>query len=171
MSTRTPQTELDLRYSSEGATATPWADATQVLESAEIYWLSSVRPEGRPHVTPMIGIWQDEALHFSTGAEERKNLNLVANAQCVITTGCNKLNEEGIDIVLEGEAVRVRDDATLQRLAEAYRSKYGWEFTPRDGELHGDGGNVALVYAVKPVTAFGFGKGDTFSQTRWRFSD
>src|SRR5215208_5709571 len=127
MTARTPKTDLDTRYSSDGATATPWSDATQVLESAEIYWLSSIRPEGRPHVTPMIGIWQDDTLYFSTGADERKNLNLVANPQCVVTTGCNTMTD-GIDIVVEGEAVRVRDDATLERLAEAYRSKYGWEF-------------------------------------------
>jgi general stress protein 26 len=171
MTTRNPLTELDPRYSTSDATATPWTDATKLLESAEIYWISSVRPEGRPHVTPMMAIWQHDALYFSTGAEERKNLNLVANPHCVITTGCNKMQDEAIDIVLEGEAVRIEDDTTLQRLAEAYRTKYGWEFTPRDGKLHGDEGNVALVYAVKPTTAFGFGKGNTFSQTRWRFTE
>jgi hypothetical protein len=32
-----------------------------------------------------------------------------------------------------------------------------------------EGGNMALVYEVAPTTAFGFGKGTSFSQTRWRF--
>lgn len=170
MSVTQPVTQLDRRYSTSDATATLWTDATTILEAAQIYWISSVRPDGRPHVTPMIGIWQDDALHFSTGAEERKNLNLVENPHCVITTGCNTMDEQGVDLVLEGEAVRVDDHFTLQRLADTYRTKYGWEFTPHDGKLQGGEGNVALVYAVKPVTAFGFSKGTTFSQTRWRFT-
>jgi hypothetical protein len=39
----------------------------------------------------------------------------------------------------------------------------------RDGAFNGEDGNVALVYEVRPTTAFGFGKGKLFSQTRWRF--
>lgn len=170
MSNDNPSTDLDARYSSPGASATSWDDARTALESAELYWLSSVRPDGRPHVTPMIGIWQDNALYFSTGAEERKNLNLVANTHCAIITGCNTLNEAGLDIVLEGDAVRVQDPEPLQHLADAYRTKYGWEYTVDVEGLRGDQNNVALVYAVKPTTAFGFGKGKVFSQTRWRFT-
>ncbi len=56
-------------------------------------------------------------------------------------------------------------------MADRYASKYDWpfHFTVRDGAFHGDGGNMALVYEVHPTTAFGFGKGKSFSQTRWRF--
>jgi hypothetical protein len=43
-----------------------------------------------------------------------------------------------------------------------------WHFDVRDGAFHGSQDNVALVYEVAPVTAFGFGKG-RFSQTRWTF--
>jgi len=38
----------------------------------------------------------------------------------------------------------------------------------RDGAFEHEGG-TALVCRVAPSTAFGFGKGDTFSQTRFRF--
>ena len=31
-------------------------------------------------------------------------------------------------------------------------------------------GNVAVVFEVAPVTGYGFGKGGTFSQTRWDFA-
>ncbi len=67
--------------------------------------------------------------------------------------------------------MRVSDKARLQRVADAYESKYGsdWRFAVRDGAFHGDSGNIALVYEVMPTTAFGFGKGKSFSQTRWRF--
>jgi hypothetical protein len=135
-----------------------------------VYWLATVRPDGRPHVTPLIAVWLEGALYFCTGEDERKAKNLTDNAHCILTTGCNTFNE-GLDLVVEGEAVRVSDKARLQRLADAYEAKYGsdWHFEVREGAFNGAEGNIALVYKVTPTTAFGFGKGESFSQTRWRF--
>ncbi|MGH3311018.1 MAG: pyridoxamine 5'-phosphate oxidase family protein [Streptomyces sp.] len=167
---REPVTTLDPRYSSPDAAPTDWAAARERLAGAGIYWLTTVRADGRPHVTPLLAVWAEGALHFCTGAEERKSRNLAGNAHCVLTTG-NDAVDEGLDLVVEGDAVRVRDDAKLGRLAEAWVAKYGegWRFEARGGEFHhkGDGG-VAQVYEVAPVTAFGFRKGE-YSQTRWRF--
>lgn len=168
MATQVPDAILDPRFSSDGATATPWSQAEKRLDEAEIYWLSTVRPDGRPHVTPLIAVWLDGGLFFSTGASERKAMNLESNTHCVLTTGCNVMNE-GLDLVVEGDAVRVSDDSRLQIVADLYKSKYGWDYTVSHGSLRGDAGNVAQVYEVKPNTVFGFGKGETFSQTRWRF--
>jgi hypothetical protein len=73
-------------------------------------------------------------------------------------------------VVVEGDAVAVSDETRLQRVAARYASKYDspFHFTVRDGALYGEGG-VAVVYQVTPTKAFGFGKGESFSQTRWRF--
>jgi hypothetical protein len=164
-----PVAELDGRFSAPGATATPWADAQSALEAAEIFWISTVRSDGRPHVTPLIAVWLDGALYFCTGAEEQKGRNLAGNPFCILTTGCNAIGE-GLDVVVEGEAVNIREEAQLQRVADAYVAKYGsdWHFDVADGAFaHSDGG-VALVFEVAPVKAFGFGKG-AFSQTRWKF--
>ncbi len=163
-----PVTELDTRYSMDGATPTAWEEALGALSAAKLYWLSTVRPDGRPHVTPLIAVWLDGALHFSTGPGERKAKNLARNPHCVLTTGCNALGE-GLDLVIEGDAVRLTDDAKLRRVAEAYESKYGsdWHFDVRDGAFHHDAGE-AWVYEVAPSTAYGFGKGQ-YSHTRWRF--
>jgi nitroimidazol reductase NimA-like FMN-containing flavoprotein (pyridoxamine 5'-phosphate oxidase superfamily) len=163
-------TELEPQFSSSDATPTPWAEASVHLEKAQVFWLSTVHPDRRPHVTPLVAVWLDGALYFCTGSGERKAKNLARNAHCVITTGCNTLSE-GLDLVVEGDAVRVRDEATLQRVADRYASKYDppFQFIVRDGALQGDEGNRALVYEVTPTTAFGFGKGRSFSQTRWRF--
>jgi Pyridoxamine 5'-phosphate oxidase len=167
MTDHDPAAELNPRFSSAGATPTPWPEARGRLERAEVYWLATVRPDGRPHVTPLIAVWLDGALYFHTGPSERKAKNLAGNAHCAITTGCNTL-AEGLDLVVEGDAVQVSDETRLERVAEAIASKYGWQVTVRDGALHGEGGE-ALVYEVRPTTVFGFGKGDPFSQTRWRF--
>jgi len=168
MADREPVTELDVRYGDPDAGAVDWAEGRRILEEAEIYWLSTVRPDGRPHVTPLIGVWLDGALHFTTGAAERKALNLRTNRHCVLTTGCNTLGG-GFDVVVEGDAIALRQDDALTRLAAAYEAKYGaaWHFDVRDGVFVGEGGE-ALVFQVRPATAFGFGKGH-FSQTRWRF--
>jgi hypothetical protein len=159
---------LDRRFSAPGAKATQWSAVRGRLEDAEVFWLSTVRPDGRPHVTPLIGLWRDDALVFCTGPAERKARNLAGNAHCVITTGSNAL-DEGLDVVVEGEAVLVEDEATLRDLAGAYESKYGaeWHFDVRDGAFHGDGGR-ARVFEVAPTAVFAFAKGE-YSQTRWGF--
>jgi general stress protein 26 len=163
---KAPVVDLHPQFSSDDATPTPWSEAREHLEKAGIYWLATVHTEGRPHVTPLFAVWLESALYFCTGPSERKARNLVHNPHCVITTGCNVI--EGLDVVVEGTAVQVSDEARLQRVADAYASKYDWHYTVRDGAFYGEGGK-ALVYEVAPGTAFGFGKGETFSQTRYRF--
>lgn len=169
MAGREPVAELDARFSGEGAIPTDWAEARGRLVDAEVYWLSTVRPDGRPHVTPLLSVWLDEALYFCTGPTERKARNLAVNPHCALTTGSNALGQ-GLDLVVEGDAARVSDDAVLRRLADAYESKYGsdWHFDVRDGVFVNGEGGEALVYEVAPTTVFGFRKGD-YSQTRWRF--
>jgi nitroimidazol reductase NimA-like FMN-containing flavoprotein (pyridoxamine 5'-phosphate oxidase superfamily) len=87
-----PRPELQQRFSDDGASATPWADVQDRLAAAEIWWLSTVRPDGRPHVTPLIAVWHDGAMYFCTGPDERKALNLAENPHCVLTTGNNDLH-------------------------------------------------------------------------------
>jgi nitroimidazol reductase NimA-like FMN-containing flavoprotein (pyridoxamine 5'-phosphate oxidase superfamily) len=168
-----PEAELHPGFSAEDATATPWAEARQRLEEADLAWLTTVRPDGRPHVTPLIFAWLDGAAFFVTGPDERKAKNLASNPHCIITTGCNSL-DEGLDVVVEGEAMLVGDPARLQHVADGFAAKY----VPREGAkvFHSDlrdgtfivDGGTTLLYEVKPTTVFGFGKGE-FSQTRWSF--
>ncbi|MDX3689273.1 pyridoxamine 5'-phosphate oxidase family protein [Streptomyces europaeiscabiei] len=167
--TSTPQTRLDPRYSDPDAAAIPWPEAEARLSGAGLFWISTVRPDGRPHVTPLPAVWSQGALHFCTGPEERKAKNLAENPHVVLTTGTNTW-DEGYDLVVEGEAVRVTEDGRLRELALAWEAKYGsfWHFEVREGCFqHGAG--RAFVFSVAPGTVFGFGKGEPFSQTRWRF--
>jgi nitroimidazol reductase NimA-like FMN-containing flavoprotein (pyridoxamine 5'-phosphate oxidase superfamily) len=148
----------------------PWPEARARLAEAQTYWLATVRPDGRPHVTPLLGVWVDGALHFVANATSRKARNLAHDAHCVITAG-NPL----LDLVVEGEAAKVSDDATLQRVANVYASKYGWEVTVRNGAFDADGAPTAgpppyEVYEVTPTTIFAFGTDETVGSTRWRFS-
>src|SRR6185312_14244184 len=100
-------------FSSPGAQATPWASALAVLGEAEVFWLSTVRPDGRPHVTPLLAAWSLGGVCFTTGGQERKARNLGNNPRCVLTTGTNALT--GIDVVIEGVAAPVNSPPTGHR--------------------------------------------------------
>ena len=164
-----PTTELDSRFSDPDAVATGWEETRQALEAAELFWISTVRPDGRPHVTPLVAVWLDGALHFCTGPTEQKAINLSHNANVTLTTGCNDW-QRGLDVVVEGEAVRVTDHERLASLANAWARKWDgqWHYTVADGVFRQAGGGEALVFAVEPTKIFAFGKG-TFSQTRHLF--
>lgn len=160
-------------YSHPDATPTPWEAGREQVADADTFWISTVRPDGRPHVTPLIAVWHDEAIWFTTGPEERKARNLSHNAACILTTGCSDLSDGALDIVLEGAAEQVADDAELQPVADAFATKYGTDigrFVVRDGGFaHHDAGGRALVFGVRPVRGLGFCKGAMSSQTTWRF--
>jgi pyridoxine/pyridoxamine 5'-phosphate oxidase len=165
-----PETELSA-FSSDGASATAWTRARAHLEAAEVFWLSTVRPDGRPHVTPLLAVWLDDSLYFCTSPPERKAKNLDHNSHCILTTGCNSL--DGLDVVVEGEAREVSDQVERGRVADAYAAKYPRDFTEPDGTWFGLDDAIragsSLLYRVEPTKAFAFGKGDSFSQTRYRF--
>jgi general stress protein 26 len=165
-----PVTELDERFSDPNAIATPWAEVQAVLESAQTFWVTTVRADGRPHVTPLVAVWLDDSIFFCTGPTEQKAVNLRANQNVVLTTGCNTWNE-GLDVVVEGVASRVTDDAKLQQLAAAWATKWDgqWHFDAVDGVFRHEGGTgEAYVFEVAPSKVFSFAKG-TFAATRHRF--
>jgi hypothetical protein len=129
------------------AAPTSWARARELLENMRpTYWLATVRPDGRPHVM------------------------LASNSSCVVA-----VEEEPLDLVVEGEAVKTRDEATLRRVADAYAAVYDWHVTVRDGAFHDTEGAPTAgpppydVYEVTPAIAFGYGTDETLTPTRWRF--
>jgi nitroimidazol reductase NimA-like FMN-containing flavoprotein (pyridoxamine 5'-phosphate oxidase superfamily) len=164
-----PETKLDTRFSDADAVATSWNDTRQALKAAELFWITTVRRDGRPHTTPLVAVWLDDAIYFCTGPSEQKAVNLTHNPYVVLTTGCNDW-EHGTDIVVEGTAVRVTGDPKLRRLASAWGRKWDgrWRYEVGDGGFEHEHGR-ALVFEVQPTKVFAFGKG-TFSQTRHRFA-
>ena len=166
---RQPVTTLDTRFSEPDASPTAWPQTVRALEAAELFWITTVRANGRPHVTPLVAVWLDGAAYFTTGATEQKAVNLAANPQVILTTGCNTW-ERGLDVVVEGPAERVTDDALLCRLATAWEAKWDgrWRYEARNGAFHHPDGGAALVFQVAPSKVLAFGKGE-FSHTRYRF--
>jgi PPOX class probable F420-dependent enzyme len=166
---RDPRTQLDPAYSSPKAAATPWTKARRILEKAGVFWVSTVRPDGRPHVTPLVAVWLDGSLYFSTGPREVKAKNLARNPRCILTTGCNAFRK-GLDVVVEGKAAHVTDEPLLRRLAALWARKYdnAWNYEVRDGAFHHESGR-AVVFRLTPRRVLSYGRGRQYTATRYRF--
>ena len=137
----------------------PWSWAAERMAKSHNYWVATTRPDGRPHVMPVWGVWLDEGFYFSTGKNTRKAQNLAANPRCVV---CGERADEAI--IVEGVVEPVDDPAVYARFAEAYKAKYDWPVEQA----------TAPAYAVRPSVAFAFiENAEDFagSATRWRFSD
>src|SRR5665213_283163 len=139
---RNPATTLDLAYSDPAAAAVEWKETRKVLEDAELFWISTVRGDGRPHVTPVVAAWVEDSVWFATGDEEQKFANLLTDPHVVLTTGCNEW-QSGLDVVIEVDAVRVSDDVLLSRVAAAFTTKWDrrWQYFARDGRFRGTDGS------------------------------
>lgn len=149
--------KLDKRFG-ETDEAVDWATVRDALDRAELYWLTTVRVDGRPHVTPLCGVWDDDAFAFCTGPDEQKARNLERNANVAVTTGVNTW-KDGLDVVVEGAVSRVTGFESLKRLADAWRDKYGgeWDF-PNDDEVFDPDGTRAYVFRVTPTKVIAFAK-------------
>jgi nitroimidazol reductase NimA-like FMN-containing flavoprotein (pyridoxamine 5'-phosphate oxidase superfamily) len=166
----TPVTKLDQRFSDPAATAAGWEQTRAVLENAELSWVSTVRADGRPHVTPVVAVWAEDAVCFVTGAGEQKFVNLQSNPHVVLTTGSSDW-DHGLDVVVEGDAVPVTDEAALKRIAEAFTARWDgrWQWEVRDGSFQHPAGGAATLFAVTPVKVFAHAKGDPFGATTHKF--
>ena len=151
----------------------PWSRALEALESAEAQkqtpFLATTRPDGRPHVAGVGAIWDNGKIYVVSGPTTRKSRNLARNPNCAVS-----MSLTGIDLVIEGKAARVTDDATLQRLAKRY-GEQGWPAKVKDGAFTYEysapsaGPPPWHLYEVTPRTVFGVLSAEPGGATRWRF--
>ncbi len=135
--------------------ALPWTWAEDRLRETRNFWVSSTRPDGRPHAMPVWAVWQDGALYFSTARTSVKARNLFANPSCTVTT--ESANEA---VILEGRAVVEEDHSVLKPVWDAYKAKYDWSL---DGEN---------MFVLRPRVAFAFIETPeqfATAATRWTF--
>jgi predicted pyridoxine 5'-phosphate oxidase superfamily flavin-nucleotide-binding protein len=168
MTTNEPIAELHEGFSEPGSSAAAWSDVVDILDRSELFWLSTVRSDGRPHVTPIPTVWRNERLHFCTGTQEQKTKNLNRDARCILTTGTSALRG-GIDVVVEGTAVRITDTDELSALAALWKTKLDWDFVVGEDTFGDADGRTAQVFALEPAKVLAFAKGP-YSQTRFRFA-
>lgn len=176
MTEANPKTDLQPISTESVATngvteVTPWAEAQQQIAAEGKYWLSTINPNGTPHVMPHFGVWLDGALYFTAGPGTRKAKNLAHDPRCAITVTAKKL-----DIIMEGEARKITDQATLHRLAEAYDTKYGWHITVNGAAYDAPFGAPSAgqppyeLYKLTLSKVYGLGSDEPYGATRWDFA-
>jgi general stress protein 26 len=134
-----------------------WTHAERLLVQARYYWLATTRPDGRPHVTPLWGVWLDDALYFDGHPHTRWARNLANNSAICIHL------ESGDDVViLEGLAEDTTTDEELgQRIIAAWMAKYG--------RLHPDPAGSGL-FRIRPQVGRGWSHESLKDGARWRFA-
>ena len=142
----------------EGTGLLAWSWAADRLRASHDYWLATVWPDGRPHVTPVWGAWLADAVWFSAGGRSRKTRNLAHERRAVITTD-NALEP----VVVEGTVDRVRDADAVRAFTDAVNAKYETAY-PVDFFTEN------ACFRLRPERAFGLTEADFVgSPTRWDF--
>ena len=141
----------------------PWSWALERLEKSHNYWIATSRPDARPHLMLVWGIWWQDAFWFSTGPRTRKAKNITASPRCVI--GTEKADEA---VILEGTVEEICDRTVWKQLIDVYNRKYGGDVGPL---LESSGG---CVFRVDPQTVFAqdeHAPNFTEAVTRWPFTE
>ena len=179
---RTPTSEQSLVGGK--AKTTSWDVARKRLanpEKSRNNWLATVRPDGRPHLMPVIAFWIEGAFHFVAGEGTQKGHNLAADSHCVIGTGSRKL--PSLDVIVEGRAKPITDAKEVRRIAEIFKSN-NWPLEAKGDEVFGPNAPTAgpppyRIFRMVPSKAFGlpgtYGmekaeQEDLPKPTRWEFS-
>ncbi len=140
----------------------PWKWAADRLSKSRQYWVATVRPDGRPHVMLVWGLWLDDGFYFSTGSKTRKAQNLEMNPACVVGS---ENSEQAV--IVEGAAEKLRDVAAIRNFLARYERKYKWDMS---GMAAGMLELKEPVFLVRPRVAFGlWEKKFASTATRWTF--
>ena len=140
----------------------PWAHVERRLRNSRSYWLSTTRPDGRPHARPVWGVWHERSLFFGTSQGSQKGRNLAAQPYLVAHL------ESADDVVIfEGEVEIVRDRATADPVLAAYAEKFAMEAGEAGfGDLSSETG--AALYRLTPRVVHAWLEGAFVeTQSRW----
>jgi hypothetical protein len=143
----------------------PWTWARERLEAAITYWLSTTRPDGRPHCIPIWGVWLDENFWFEGGLTTRWARNLATNPAVAMTVHV----DDATAVIVEGVASDRSDPgpALASRLVAAFgkyrRTRWAYEADPSNWR-RGSGG---ALWCLEPRTVLGWSRFPE-DATRWR---
>jgi hypothetical protein len=134
-----------------------WEWAAERLAQARHFWLATVRPDGRPHVAPLWGVWIDNAMYFEGYPSTRWARNLAANAVASIHV------EHGEEVVIaEGKA-------SLERVELDLAAEIIANWTKKYGRLEPEP-DTRDIYQFRPDSVRGWSNEMLGDGTRWRFA-
>jgi hypothetical protein len=134
-------------------------------------WLTTINPDGSPHVTGVGALWLEGTFWFETGERSRKGKNLARDPRCALS-----LATQEFDVVIEGDGQQMTDPPTVARMAELW-AREGWpaqvDATGRaltaEFSAPSAGPPPWFVYRLNPRTATALATVDPGGATRWRF--
>jgi hypothetical protein len=155
-------------------TPLPWEEAQARIDAARWYWLTTLHPSGRPHTRPVLAVWTGSALCTTSTRAAQKGRNLRRDPRCSVA-----IMADDMHIVLEGTASPVEREPMLDRVAEAYRSKYNWPVRVVEGGFEAPYAAPAAgpppyePYQITPTVVYGLGTAGSIGprHTRWRFTE
>jgi len=135
-------------------------------------WLATINSDGSPHVTGIGATWVDGVWWFETGDRTRKARNLTHDPRCTLSVATRDF-----DLVVEGEAEKVTDPATVADMAERWAAE-GWparvDETGRaltaEFSAPSAGPPPWFVYRLVPQRATALATIEPGGATRWTFS-
>jgi len=133
-----------------------WKYVVAQLEKSKNYWISSTRPDGRPHAMPVWGVWMNGAVCFGTDRMSRKARNFQANPRVSLHL------ESGDDVVILEGAVREIDPKEMAAMDKAYFKKYKMKLSNAPG-------NPCFLAVVPRVVFAWHERNFAESPTRWVF--
>jgi hypothetical protein len=133
-------------------------------------WLTTINPDGSPHVTAVGALWVQGSFWFQTGDQTRKAKNLARDSRCVLSVAT-----DDFDLVLEGESRLITDPATVAARAASWADA-GWPVRVDDTgqaltaefSAPSAGPPPWHVYRVDPRAATAIATVEPGGATRWR---
>ena len=165
-----------------GTPAIEWSRVREVLDSEltqapgtggpdrHTYWLTTINPNGSPHVMPVGVVKVDGRWYFSSGPGTRKSRNLASDPRCVFSVAAHPF-----DLVVEGTAERVTDEAELRTVAETFAHD-GWAAQVDEQALTAEysapsaGPPPWYAYRVVPSTVYALGTAEPYGATKFEIA-
>jgi Pyridoxamine 5'-phosphate oxidase len=131
-------------------------------------WLTTINPDGSPHVRPVGVIAHNGGWYFTSGPATRKSRNLARDRRCVVSVATDQF-----DLVLEGMAERIGDGSELASIAAAF-VRSGWPAKVAGDALTAEysapsaGPPPWHVYRVQRSDVFAMGTSEPFGATKFQ---
>nr|WP_132058650.1 pyridoxamine 5'-phosphate oxidase family protein [Halorussus amylolyticus] len=123
-----PETESSYGIPDGDDGALPWPFVAERLAGDRNYWVSTTRPDGRPHARPVWGVWVDGTLYCGGGERTRWVRNLARNPGVVV----HREDAEEV-VIVEGRAEKITAETADADLVESVDAAYEQKYDVRHG--------------------------------------
>ena len=111
----------------------PWSKIDNWLHALRSIWISTTRPDGRPHAVPVWYVWEGHGLYFISGRHLQKAKNLARQPWIVVHAG------DGDDVSIMQGPVEIMTN----RLSVSWHGNIARSPIERTGSLSKTNGKIS----------------------------